>query len=157
MGIEDFAGKRPQLLPEEYLAGPLEGWGIVESVLGSLQKRFTVSAIGKRDGRTLTFTEVWTFDDGLVDTLNWVIQRLPDGSYTGRESMLDGVAEGEQAGFAFHWKYTRETPQKDGSSTKLNFDDWFYRIDERVVCVRGSAGRAGIPFFTVHLTYRRTD
>jgi hypothetical protein len=46
-------------------------------------------------------------------------------------------------------------PQADGKKTKLNFDDWFYRIDERVCIVRGSAGRAGLPFGTAHVTYRR--
>lgn len=37
----------------------------------------------------------------------------------------------------------------------LNFNDWFYGIDERVAIVRGSAGRAGIAFAFAHVTYRR--
>ena len=69
--------------------------------------------------------------------------------------MLDGEAIGEQAGCAFHWRYTRETPQADDSVLKLNFDDWFYRIDERGCIVRGTAGRAGIRFATAHVAYRK--
>lgn len=66
-----------------------------------------------------------------------------------------GQAEGEQYGCAFHWKNLRDTPQADGTSSKLNFDDWFYRIDADACIVRGTAGRAGLPFATAHVTYRK--
>ena len=47
------------------------------------------------------------------------------GRYSGSEPSLNSNALGEQAGSAFHWKYTRDVPQVDGKKTKLNFDDWF--------------------------------
>ena len=159
MDIDDFAGTSPELLPETYLAGDLEGWGVVERVTGGLQQRFTVKARGTWDeaAHVLRFTETWTFDDGRQDTLTWRIAKLASGRYSGQESRLDGEAEGECAGCAFHWRYTRNTPQSGGDdkSMVLNFNDWFYRIDERVVMVRGSAGRAGIPFSILHATYRK--
>ena len=37
----------------------------------------------------------------------------------------------------------------------LTFSDWFYRIDERVAIVRGSAKRLGIPIALLHAAYRR--
>lgn len=61
--------------------------------------------------------------------------------YVGDEARLDGHAAGEQSDCAFHWRYSRDTPMSDGKSILLNFNDWFYRIDERVVMVRGSAAR----------------
>ena len=90
-------------------------------------------------------------DDGRTDTLIWTIRKAADAKYTGREALIDG----EQAGCAFHRKYTRDAPQADGEKTNLNFDDWFYRIDERTCIVRRSAGRAGLPFVTAHVTYRK--
>ena len=159
MDIDEFAGTSPELLPEIFLAGDLEGWGVVERVTGGLQQRFTVKAHGTWDdvAGVLNFTETWTFDDGRQDTLTWRIAKLDSGRYTGQEQRLDGEAEGERAGCAFHWRYARDTPQSGGNdkSMVLNFNDWFYRIDERVVMVRGSAGRAGIPFSILHATYRR--
>jgi hypothetical protein len=158
MNIDDFVGTSPELLPETYLAGKLEGWGVVERVTGGLQQRFTVSAQGTwhEAAQILDFVETWTFDDGRRDTLTWRIARLASGRYAGREPRLDGEADGERAGCAFHWQYTRDTPMSgDDKSMLLNFNDWFYRIDERVVMVRGSAGRAGIPFSILHATYRR--
>jgi hypothetical protein len=157
MSIDDFKGTSPEFLPEEFFNGRLEGWGVLESLVGGLQKRSTIKAEGKWDAQTQTvdFTETYLFDDGHVDTLHWTIRKLAPGSYSGAEPRLDGEAKGEQAGCAFHWQYTRETPQKDGSTTKLNFDDWFYRIDANACMVRGTAGRAGLPFATAHVTYRK--
>lgn len=157
MSIDDFKNTSPEFLPEEFFNGPLEGWGVVESLIGGLQKRSTIEAEGSWDAaaQVIRLTETYRFDDGHVDTLHWEIRKLGPGRYSGSEPRLDGQATGEQAGCAFHWQYTRETPQKDGSTTKLNFDDWFYRIDATACMVRGSAGRAGLPFATAHVTYRK--
>lgn len=157
MKISDFDNTTPVYRPEEFLTGKLEGWGILERITGGLQQRFTVRAEGHFDGAELAFTETWTFDDGHVDTLRWRIRPIGDGKYVGSEDRLDGQAEGDQAGCAFHWRYSRDVPQKDGSSTKLNFNDWFYRIDERVVMIKGTAGRLGVPFGTAHVVYRRLN
>lgn len=157
MKIEDFAGRGPEFKPEIYFNGRLEGWGVLESALGGLQKRYAISAEGRWNAGegVLDFTETWTFDDGHVDTLVWKIRPLGEGRYAGQEPTLDGEAEGDQAGFAFHWRYTRETPQPGDKRVKLNFDDWFWRIDDAVVIVRGAAGRLGLPFATAHVTYRK--
>lgn len=157
MAIDDFKGTAPLLLPDEFFVGRLEGWAVVESLMGGLQKRASITAIGTLEEGTDTvlFTETYTFDDGHSDTLHWAIRKIGDGRYIGHENRLEGEASGEQCGCAFHWKYTRDTPQSDGSTTRLNFDDWFYAIDDRACIVRGSAGRAGIPFATAHVTYRK--
>lgn len=75
MDISDFADKGPELLPELFLCGRLEGWGVLESPFGALKSRFVVKATGKQAPDGVDFTETWTFDDGLVDTLPWRIRR----------------------------------------------------------------------------------
>lgn len=159
MAIADFKVTTPLFLPERFFAGRLEGWAVLESPIGGLLKRATISAHGTFDAATDTvnFTETYGFDDGRSDTLRWTIHKMAEGHYLGHENRLDGEAMGEQAGCAFHWKYTRDTPQGGDRSFKLNFDDWFYAIDERACIVRGSVGRAGIPFATAHVTYRKLD
>jgi hypothetical protein len=133
------------ILPEQFLVGRLEGWATVESALGNLRKRATIRAEGYLDAATdtIAFTEHWKFDDRQTDTLSWRIRKTGDGKYVGYEPTVKDEAIGEQAGFAFHWRYTRDSPQGDGSSVALNFDDWFYRIDESVCIVRGSALQIG--------------
>ncbi len=157
MSIDDFKDTKPEFLPEQFFDGRLEGWAVLESLVGGLQKRATIAAEGRWDpaAATVFFTETYTFDDGHRDTLNWAIRKRAPGKYSGAENRLDGEASGGQAGCAFHWSYTRDTPQADGKSSKLNFDDWFYRIDDRACMVRGTAGRAGLPFATAHVTYRK--
>lgn len=143
--------------PGKVLCWPPGRLAVLESLVGGLLKRASITAHGELDADTDTvvFTETYTFDDGHSDTLRWTSHKMAEGQYTGLANRLEGEAVGEQAGCAFHWKYTRDTPQGDGKSFKLNFDDWFYAIDEKACIVRGSAGRAGIPFATSHVTYRR--
>lgn len=157
MKIADFAETLPAFVPEEFFDGRLEGWAVLEGPLGGLQRRASIKAQGSFDAssRVTSFTETWTFDDGQVDTLRWSIQGLDDGRYSGTEPTLEGEAQGERAGCAFHWTYTRNVPGKDGDQTKLDFNDWFFRIDETGVIVKGTAGRLGIPFATAYVTYRK--
>ena len=154
MKIEDFEGTSPAFRPEVFFTRALEGWGVLEGPTGALQKRFTVRAEGHIDGDVIRFRETWIFDDGHTDTLNWEIRAYGNGRYVGREDRSDGEAEGELAGSAFHWTYTRDTPQPDGKSVKLNFDDWFFQIDDDVVIAKGVGGRLGLPFASAHVTYR---
>lgn len=155
MSIDDFKDTVPAFLPEEFFVGRLEGWAVFESLVGGLQRRASISATGSLDDTgAVTFVETYEYD-GHFDTLHWTIRNAGAGRYSGLENRLDGEAIGEQAGCAFHWRYTRDTPQADGSSTKLNYDDWFYAIDGQACMVRGSAGRAGIPFGTAHVAYRK--
>lgn len=155
MGIESFAGKTPEFLPEHVFAGDLDGWGVIESPLGHLQARFSVKASGTWDERaqTISFSETWTMDNGIVETLDWTIKKLGPHQYSGAERHLEGAATGEQAGCAFHWTYARATPRENGERVVLNFDDWFYAITEQALIVRGSAGRLGLPFAVAHVTY----
>lgn len=157
MALSDFNGTEPLFLPETFLVGDLQGWGVLESGLGNLQARFSVLARGElqTDHRTVAFTETWTLDNGMIETLSWLIRPTGEKTYTGTEPQLEGDAKGERNGAAFHWTYTRKTPQKDGGRVSLNFDDWFYMIDENVCIVRGSAGRLGLPFSIAHVTYRK--
>lgn len=157
MAIEDFKTTLPAFLPEVFFVGRLEGWAVFESLVGGLQKRASITAVGTLEAETDTvlFVETYEFDDGHTDTLHWTIRKLAPGQYVGHENNVEGDATGEQAGCAFHWRYTRNTPQADGSTTKLNYDDWFYAIDGSACMVRGSAGRAGLPFATAHVAYRR--
>jgi hypothetical protein len=159
MNITDFSHTHPVFKPEEFLTGRLQGWGIIEPTIGKPVRRVTVDASGAWDAnrRVLRLDETWRFDDGHVDRLRWRIRRDVGEQYAGHEDRLKGEAQGVQAGAAFHWRYTRDVPQKNGNSVTLDFDDWFWRIDECTVMIKGTAGRFGLPFATAHLTYRKTS
>jgi uncharacterized protein DUF3833 len=155
--IDDFKNTTPMFLPERFFSGQVEGWVVVDNLLGKLRNRATILGTGNWDepAHCLTFSETYTFDDGEKDTFQWRIRKIGEGHYRGTEPRLKGEALGDQAGSAFHWRYTRDTPQTQSSSIVLHFDDWFHAIDERVCIVRARIGRFGLPFARAYVTYRR--
>ena len=104
---------RPFFRPEEFFDGELEGWATLESPVGGLQRRATIRATGGLDepGGTIRFTETYTFDDGHVDTVNWIIRPIADNRYEGEEPTVEGKAEGECADARFTGA-TRATHRK---------------------------------------------
>ncbi len=157
MNISDFADKRPLFVLENFFSGRLRGWGITLRRMGKLQNRFTIEAEGRYEvsANTLTLKETYTFDDGHQDFLTWTIINRGDGKYEGRETLIDGMADGEQAGNAFRWKYAREVPAADGSKTKFGFDDWFFMHDENHMTAHASLTKLGIEFATLSAFYER--
>lgn len=157
MNIDDFADQRPQIVLENFFSGSLRGWGITLSRMGSLQNRFTVEAEGhyEASANTLSLKEVYSFEDGHHDILTWTIINRGEGNYEGRETLIDGTADGRQSGNAFQWKYHREVPAADGSKTKFGFNDWFFLHDENHLTAHASLTKLGIEFATIQAFYER--
>ena len=156
MNIKDFAGQTPEFKPELFLVGRFEGWGMLAGPLGGLKARFTVSAEGvSLNAASVRFQETWLLDQGHKDTLTWSIEALGEGRYCGEEPRLEGPASGDQAGCAFNWRYARDTPQPGGGSVKLHFDDWFWRVGDDALVVRGTASKLGVPFASALVTYHK--
>ena len=157
MKVEDFADRQPILVLETFFAGRTEGWGIMQTRFGTLQKQFRIAAEGAwdPDTRTLHLTETYRFDDGRVDRLEWTIRRGDDGRYEGREPRVDGTASGRQAGNAFHWTYRRRSPA--AGDRLLAFDDWFWLQPDGVLIARASVRRFGLEIATMSVFYRRLD
>lgn len=61
---------------------------MLEGLTGGLQKRASIIAEGRWDVRreTIIFEERYSFDDGHVDTLRWLIARVGKGSYKGQRT-----------------------------------------------------------------------
>jgi hypothetical protein len=78
--------------------------GVLESLIGSLQKRATIKAEGSWNEQTqiMSFTETYSFDESHQFPLRWAIKKVAPGKYAGTEPRLDGQAEGEQIGCAYH-------------------------------------------------------
>lgn len=157
MKIADFAGKPPVLALERFFEGRTQGWGVMQSRFGTFQQQFRIEATGRWDAgaQTLRLTETYTFDDGHLDKLEWTIRKRDGGRYEGAEPRIDGTAQGEQAGNAFHWTYTRRVPAKDGSESSNGFDDWFWLQDEQTLIARASVTKLGVEVATLSVFYRK--
>ena len=158
MKIAEFADGKPQFVLEEFFSGRLKGWGLTLGRMGGLQNRFTIEAEGRWDAtaNTLVLKETYAFDDGHHDILTWTIIKRDEGTYEGRESLVDGTASGEQAGNAFRWQYSREVPNADGTKTKFGFDDWFFLHDDGAhMSAHASLTKLGIEFAALSVFYER--
>jgi hypothetical protein len=65
-----------------------------------------------------------------------------------------GVAEGQAAGNALNWRYTLSLPV-DGRVVEVQFDDWMYLMDDRVMLNKAVMSKFGIRLGEVTLAFTR--
>ncbi|MEK9661172.1 MAG: DUF3833 family protein, partial [Alphaproteobacteria bacterium] len=73
MNIEDFDGKTPRFVLEEYFDGHTRAWGIVRDRFGTVRRQFSVDMTGTWDGTALTLDEHFVYDDGETDRRTWTV------------------------------------------------------------------------------------
>ncbi|BCB18605.1 DUF3833 family protein [Bosea sp. ANAM02] len=125
MKADDFSGMLPAFQLRDFFTGRMARWAMLEGPLGGLKRRVPLTAAGRElpDG-AFAFSETWTFDEGQVDELRWLIKLVGGGKFEGSDPSLDGPAKGCASGCAFNCVYIRNVPGREGETTKLNFDDW---------------------------------
>ena len=65
-----------------------------------------------------------------------------------------GTAQGQAAGNAFQWNYTLRLPV-DGSVYEVQFDDWMYLVDERVMLNKAVMSKFGVRLGEVTLSFTK--
>ena len=72
MKPEDFKGKEPRLIIENYLSGNVKAWGVLQNRSGKVTRQFSADLDGKWDGKQLILDEKFNWDDGEVQTLSLI-------------------------------------------------------------------------------------
>ena len=150
----DYASQSPPLDLKQYFNGKLLAHGIVTDRGGAVTQRFTVALTGTWQGDTGTLDEQFTYSDGRKQTRVWTLQRGANGRYTGRAADVLGEAQGQAAGNALNWRYTLLLPV-DGRTWEVQFDDWMFLVDERVMLNRAVFSKFGIRLGEVLLSFQR--
>ncbi len=83
MKPEDFKGKEPRLIIENYLSGNVKAWGVLQNRSGKVTRQFSADLDGKWDGKQLILDEKFNWDDGEVQTRQWQITKIDDNNYEG--------------------------------------------------------------------------
>ena len=65
-----------------------------------------------------------------------------------------GTAAGQTSGNALNWRYTMALPV-DGRTWHVDFDDWMYLVDERVMLNRATMSKFGVRLGEVTLSFTR--
>ena len=148
----DYAAEKPPLDLATYFNGDLAAHGIFTDRSGKVVRRFTVAMKGTWTGNSGVLDEDFTYSDGKKERRVWRIKKLPGGAYTGEADDVVGQAVGQVAGNALQWKYTLRLPV-DGSVYDVQFDDWMYLMDDRVMLNKAQMSKFGIRLGEVTLAF----
>ncbi|MFN9707675.1 MAG: DUF3833 domain-containing protein [Burkholderiales bacterium] len=152
--IQDYAAEKPVLDLQKYFTGEVTAYGIFTDRHGKVLRRFTVLMRCHWEGDTGVLDEEFSYSDGKKERRVWTLKKLPNGRYTGRADDVVGEAQGQAAGNAFQWNYTLKLPV-DGSVYEVQFDDWMYLINERVMLNKAVMSKFGWRLGEVTLSFYR--
>ena len=152
--IADYASEKPALDLRSYFNGMLDAYGVFTDRSGKVVKRFTVVMNCTWQGDDGVLDEDFSYSDGSKQKRVWRLKRLADGSYTGRADDVVGEALGESRGNAFHWAYTLSLPV-DGKVYEVQFDDWMYLVNEKVMLNKAAMSKFGFALGEVTLSFTK--
>ena len=119
---------------------------------GKVVKRFTVLMVCTWTGDDGVLDESFTYSDGTTQKRIWRLRRQADGRYTGRADDVVGEAVGAESGNAFNWRYTLALPV-DGSVYNVQFDDWMYLMNDKVMLNKAKMSKFGFGLGEVTLSF----
>jgi len=148
----DYASEKPLLDLKTYFNGELVAHGVFTDRSGKVARRFVVQMTGTWQGAQGTLDERFTYSDGKTERRVWRLTDEGGGRWTGRADDVVGVAEGRSAGNALNWRYTLALPV-DGKVYEVQFDDWMYLVDDKVMLNKAVMSKFGIRLGEVTLSF----
>lgn len=150
----DYTAEKPALDLKSYFNGELLAHGIFTDRAGKVVRRFTVQMTGRWNGAQGTLDERFAYSDGKTERRVWRLTDEGGGRWSGRADDVVGVAEGRSAGNALNWAYTLSLPV-DGKVYEVQFDDWMYLMDERVMLNKARMSKFGFYLGEVTLSFTK--
>lgn len=150
----DYAAATPKLDLRSYFNGPLTAHGIFTDRSGKVVRRFTVKMTGTWSGNQGVLDEDFSYSDGRKERRVWRLTDLGGGRYSGRADDVVGEAVGMAAGNALNWRYTLAL-KLDERTIEVQFDDWMYLMDERVMLNKAVMSKFGIYLGEVTLAFTK--
>ena len=149
---EDYAAEKPVLDLKTYFNGPMTAHGLFTDRAGKVQRRFVVQLVGRWQGDVGTLEEDFIYSDGKTERRVWTITSLGNGRYKGTAADVIGEAAGEARGNALRWSYTLRLPV-DGTTYDVQFDDWMYLMDGKVMLNKARMSKFGFHLGDVTLSF----
>ena len=154
--VSDYANEKPTLDMRQYFNGTVDAYGVFTDRSGKVVKRFTVVMVcswqAPPGAETVTLDEDFTYSDGTKERRIWTLKRSADGRYSGTAADVVGEAAGQEKGNAFRWGYTLNLPV-DGKTIEVQFDDWMYLMNDRVLLNKARMSKYGISLGEVTLSF----
>ena len=154
--VSMYAKEKPVLDLTTYFNGTIDAYGIFTNRSNEVEKRFKVvmkaSWEVKNGKRVGILDEDFVYSDGTTQKRIWTLTETAPGVFTGTADDVVGVATGLMAGNALNWKYTLALPV-DGTVYNVQFDDWMYLMDDKVMINRAQMSKFGIYLGEVTLAF----
>ncbi|MBT1450425.1 DUF3833 family protein [Glaciecola sp. XM2] len=141
---ESYENVEPAFELESFFDGKVTAWGIVQDRSGNVVQRFIVDIDGYKEDDKLILDETFQYGvgDGPLKRV-WTLTKNADGTYTGNAGDIAGPATGTSYGNAFSFAYEMDL-DVDGTTYRVNFDDWFWAFDENTMMNRSYIKKFGI-------------
>lgn len=153
----DYAAGLPLLDLQQYFNGRLDAHGMFQDRSGKVIKRFTVVMRCRWEGDVGTLDEEFSYADGSRQRRVWTLRKTGPGRFVGSAPDVVGEAVGVVAGNALRWTYVLALPV-DGKVYHVDFDDWMFLIDQRVMLNRAAMSKFGVRLGAVTLSFdKRAD
>lgn len=152
-----YAGEQPALDLRRYFNGTLVGHGLFMDRSGQVQRRFVVTIRASWEGDTGTLDEDFVWSDGEKEKRVWTLRPVAGqaGRWSGTAADVKGEATGVVAGNALNWSYTFMLKTREGKRYDIDFDDWMFLIDEKVMLNRAVMSFWGFRVGEVLISFTR--
>jgi hypothetical protein len=151
--VSDYSAERPKFDMKQYFNGKLVAHGIIQDRSGKVTRRMVVNMNASWQGDVLTLDEDFTYSDEKKEKRVWTIRKNGD-RYIGTAPDVVGEAIGDAAGNALNWKYVLAL-NVDGSTYNLDFDDWMWQIDDKVMINRAAFSKFGFKLGEVLISFTK--
>lgn len=154
---EVYEQQQPAFDIEQFFDGQVTAWGIVQNRSGEVVQRFVVDIDGSINDDKLILDETFTYGlgEGPLKRV-WTITKNANGTFTGKAGDIASDATGVSHGNAFNFVYEMDLTV-DGSTYRVNFDDWFWAFDEKQIMNRSYIKKFGIVMAEVTIFMQRQD
>lgn len=151
--ISDYANEKPKFDLKQYFNGRVIAHGVVTDRSGKVTRRMVVNMSCTWNGDVGTLDEDFTYADGTKEKRIWTIRKKGE-RYIGTAADVIGEALGEAAGNALNWKYVLAL-NVDGKTYHIDFDDWMWQIDDKVMLNRAEFSKFGFKLGEVLITFTK--
>jgi hypothetical protein len=149
-----YAKEKPVLDLQQYFNGTIDAWGMFQNRKGEVVKRFRVVILCDWQGDVGTLDEDFSYSDGTRQKRVWTIRKQADGRFIGTAADVVGEAVGVTSGNALRWKYVLALPV-DGKVYNVNFEDWMFLMDGKVMLNRAVMSKFGFRLGEVTLSFNK--
>ncbi|HTX50608.1 MAG TPA: DUF3833 family protein [Caulobacteraceae bacterium] len=142
--------------PEAFFLGRTEGAGVVRDPFGRVVRRCRITTVGSLDAAhgVIRLEEMFTYEDGEVDTWRWAMSPSRDGRYVAAEIKAGAGIAGERHGADYVLSFRRPYGPARGLLAP-RFETRFTMLSQEIVLKRARVHLFGLPLGELTAVHRR--